>query len=200
MFGLKRQPRLSQKELSELRKEWSRSTPLVTCDCGPERISAVLAGFSADDLHALAHGESVEDGTLAEAIVRHPLCDRASALEVIHSYSASAYQSYWREGRSEESFSDLDRTLFRAFATVAERAASEGFRTDNFRHNLDLKRRFRETGEPDGYHPQDWVRWRLPAGALKPTGGQWHKPDVSLEGGKVLPRFELWLERRKRLN
>ncbi|WP_189371071.1 hypothetical protein [Tateyamaria omphalii] len=156
--------------------------------------------MSSDDLHELAHGECEEDGSIAAAIVRHPLCDWGSAFEILHSYSAAAYQSYWKDGKPESSFGTVDQVLFDAFATIAMRAASEGFPTRKFKHYLEIHRFGDEQGKPNPYHPSNWIKWSLPRRVLEPTDDCKHNPSVVLEGGRILPNFEFWLTGRARLH
>ena len=197
-FSFKRQKtkEISGEERLRLREIWQQTEVLVTCDCPQDKITDVLADFSSDDLHALAHGESVEDGVFAEAIARHPLCDWGTAFEILHSYSAASYQSYWREGKAEDSFGDVDQTLFRAFSTIAERASSEGFASRKFNHNMERHERTDAEGRPNPYHPSNWVKWSLPERVLTPTQGARPKPTVVLDCGRVLLEFNTWLQQQ----
>ena len=168
----------------------------MTCDSPREEIARVLAGFTTDDLHALAHGEDLADAPLAEAIARHPSCDWGSACEILHSYSASAYQGYWAEGRAEDTFSKNERCLFRAFAVIADRAGRGDFATQRFSHNWRVGEAALPDGNPNTHHPSHWVKWRIPEDRLLPTSGERHRPSVMLDGGKVRLTFEAWQRQR----
>ena len=172
-----------------LRKAWRKSAPLVTYALPPDEIARVFAGFSADDLHEIAHGEDLSDAPLIEAIVRHPLCDWGSACESLHSFSAEAYQDDWRGGKTEESFGANDRALFRAVSVIADRANRGDFRTYRFGHNWNFGPAAHSDGSPNGDHTSHWARWRIAARALRPTEGEKLHPSVTFDGGKILPEF-----------
>lgn len=78
---MRRANRLSPRRLLEitLQDDWRTASPLLTRASPDDEIAAVLADFTADDLHELAHGASLSDARLARAIAGHPLCDRGSA-------------------------------------------------------------------------------------------------------------------------
>ncbi len=190
-------PVLQSVDEIKLREEWRKSKPLVSCRSPREEIVQILAGFSADDLHEMAHGDDVMDAPLIEAIASHPLCDWGSACEILHSFSASAYQMAWRDGKLEDSYREDDRALFRAFAVISDRARNGNFRSRRFKHNWDVGKPLNKDGSSNLYHPKHWVKWRIAENALFPTNGEKHRPDVTFDGGKVLPSFERWKRNRE---
>lgn len=165
------------------REAWRNSVPIVSYRSAPEDIERAFADFSADDLHEIAHGEDISDAPLVGAVARHPNCDWGSACEILHSFSAAAYQTYWRDGRTEDSFSQDEQRLFQAFQTIADRAKEGSFRTSAFRHNW----------RPDQEEPpENWIKWSIPQRNLGQSGGQVHRPNIVVAGGKIRPIFEVW--------
>lgn len=174
-----------------LRAKWKATEPLVCDGDSMEKIEAVFAGFSADDLHEVAHGQDLGSAPFVLAVARHPLCDWASALEILHSFSASAYQQYWSEGKIESDFDDEEQMLFEAFDTIALRASGIGFRSRLFTTNFD-NWLVTKDGELNPYHPQNWVKWTIPEKRLRHPRGKKHKPSITFEGTEIRPSFEVW--------
>ncbi|SDX81477.1 hypothetical protein SAMN05444358_11233 [Ruegeria halocynthiae] len=184
----------TQEEL--LRAEWKTAEPLVCDSDSIEKIEAVFAEFSADDLHEVAHGQDLYSAPFILAIARHPLCDWASALEILHSYSASAYQKYWAEGKVESDFDDkCERMLFEAFDIIAHRANGIGFRSRSFRVNFDPWQ-VTENGKPNPDHPQNWIKWAIPEKKLRHPKGKKHKPNIEFDSSLIRPSFEAWKKAR----
>lgn len=194
--GSPRKLELSKEDL--LKEEWQNADPLLTCASSPEQIRAFFATLTADDLHEIAHGEDVMDAPLIEAIACHPLCDWGSAFEILHSFSAASYQTYWKEGKTESDFDTWDQSLFRAFSTIAARAVGEGFKSRRFHHNADWGKRLDRNGEPDPDYPTNWIKWSLPDGVVRPTKGEMHRPLIVFSGGEIRPTFEVWNKQRQK--
>ncbi len=137
-----------------LRAEWKNAEPLLTDRDPMEKIEAVFADFSADDLHEVSHGQDIYSAPFILAIARHPRCDWASALEILHSYCASSHQRYWAKGQSEAEFGKNDRMIFEAFEIISQRANGIGFRSRSFKTNYEFGPVMTE-GKPDPLHPQN---------------------------------------------
>lgn len=185
-------PRLAAANGVNLRQEWLDCKPIMTSSSPAGEIHKALEGFSADDLHEISHGESLCDAFLIEAVAHHPLCDWGSACEILHSYSAAAYQHHWKEGQEEDNFSEDDQALFRAFSIISNRARSNGFATFMFDHNWRPGPAIYKDGSANEYHPENWVKWRIPQRFLQSTLRQKHKPAVFFDGGRILPSFDVW--------
>lgn len=180
----------TQEEL--LRAEWRTAEPLVRDSDPIEEIEAIFAEFSADDLHAVAHGQDLDSAPFILAVARHPLCDWASALEILHSFSASAYQKYWSQGKIEGDFDDKnERMLFKAFDIIAQRANGIGFRSRSFATNFD-DWSVTSNGKPNPYHPQNWEKWTIHEKKLLRPMGEIHKPAIDFQGAEIRPTFETW--------
>jgi len=174
-----------------LRARWQAAEPLVRDGDPPEKIAAVFERFTADDLHEVSHGQDLYSAPFILAITRHPLCDWGSALEILHSFSASAYQEYWRQGQAESDFDDLERMLFEAFDTIACRANGVGFRSRSFKTNYRIGPVMQD-GHPNPNHPQNWEKWAIPERNLPTVAGQRHNPRVYFDGTLIRPSFEAW--------
>lgn len=180
----------TQEEL--LRAEWKTAEPLVRDSDPIEKIEAIFADFSADDLHAVAHGQDDYSAPFILTIARHPLCDWASALEILHSFCASAYQKNWSQGEVESDFDDQNtRMIFEAFDIIAQRANANGFRSRSFATNFE-NWMVAVNGRPNPYHPQNWEKWAIPQKKLLRPRGKIHKPSIEFEGTMIRPTFEAW--------
>jgi len=174
------------------REIWQHADPLITYQDTREDITRALADLSADDLHALAHGEDVTDAPIIEAVAKHPKCDWGSALEILHSFSASVYQGYWALDKSEADYGEEDQALFRAFQAISDRANSGGFQSSKFLNNMRIPPLTLSDGSANPEHPANWVKWAIPAEAMVQTEGLQHQPEVIFDAGKISLTFEGW--------
>lgn len=178
-----------------LRAEWNNSEPLLRDSDPMEKIEAVFADFSADDLHEVSHGQDLYSAPFILAIARHPRCDWASALEILHSYCASSHQRYWAEGQSEAEFGKNDRMIFEAFEIISQRAKGIGFRSRSFKTNYEFGPVMTD-GKPDPLHPQNWLKWAIPERKMIHPKNKRHKPSIVFDATLIRPRFEVWRQDR----
>lgn len=178
-----------------LRADWQNAEPIVRDNDPIEKIEAVFAGFSADDLHEVSHGQDIYSAPFMLAIARHPLCDWASALEILHSFCAGSYQVNWNEGKPESDFDRNHRMLFEAFEIISQRANGIGFRSRSFKTNYHFGPLMVQ-GKPDPYHPQNWLKWAIPERRLYRPQGNAHKPSIVFEATQIRPTFEVWSEKQ----
>ena len=180
----------------QLMHAWRKSAPLLTTQNTQQEIETFFTTLNADDLHEMAHGEDVSDAPFLLAIARHPLCDWASAFEILHSFSAASYLEKLSSEEIAANFSADEQTLFHAFATISERAHGAGFKTRKFKHNADWGSPIGRDGSINPYFPTLWQNWALPKAALQPTQGKQCKPRISFGSGEIRPTFQ---ERKKRI-
>lgn len=180
-----------------MRAEWKQIEPLIRDSDPMDMIEGAFANFSADDLHEVAHGQGMYSAPFILAIARHPLCDWASALEILHSYSASSYQSYWIDGAPESDFGKHDRIIFEAFETISRRANGIGFRSRLFKTNYCFGP-IASGGKPDPSHPQNWTKWKIPNKKLVQPNAKKHRPRIDFDGTLIRPSFEAWCQDQSR--
>ncbi|WP_156026494.1 hypothetical protein [Sulfitobacter donghicola] len=174
-----------------LHAQWKNAEPIVRDSDPIEKIEAAFAGFSADDLHEVSHGQDIYSAPFMLAIARHPLCDWASALEILHSFCASGYQDYWIDRKPEADFGKHDRMMFEAFEIISQRANGIGFRSRSFQTNYHFGP-LTAQGKLDPNHPQNWLKWAIPEHKLIRPKGASHKPSILLDGAQLRPTFEAW--------
>ncbi len=196
-------PKLEDAEEKALRQEWQESPPIFRAYAEtPESATAKIAEMSADDLHEITMNLTDEtDAPTALAIARHPRLDRGTALELLYRFSASSYQVYWRRGREEDSFDELDQMFFEMFETLARRLNTGELSSSRFENRLHAALARSEDwgkGSDDPYHPTNWVKWRLTPAALAKIRARPHHPRIHCDHSVVLPRFEDWKAARTR--
>ena len=135
----------------------------------PTDIIAFITHCTGDDLHCLrtVHGIAGEV-EIFDAILHHPACDRATALQIFEACNPHYYEAELRKGRALDSYDDEEDQVFIAIIDIAHGLLNK---------RLDWRGKFdcaalRAWAKYPHTAPTHFDHWTLPAAALAPTEGQ----------------------------
>ena len=171
----------SQSELLDIRRD------------DPADVIAFIEHCSADDLHCLRalHGFTCEIA-IFQAILTHPLCDRATALQIFHLCDPYYYEQQSRDGQLAFDQMDEEDRVFIAILDIAHEQLSTRM---NWRGKFDcpalIEWQLRPNCAPTGLD-----RWALPAAVLAPTENQPTQPSISYDYTTIRLNYETWSRRQ----
>lgn len=159
----------------------------------PTDIIAFIAHCSADDLHQLTtlHGIAAEV-EIFEAILHHPDCDRATALEIFEACNPQYYEKELAKGRALDSYEDEEDQVFIAVLDIAHRQLS---------HRLEWRGRFASTAlrHWETYphtSPSTFNHWALPAAVLTCTDQKPSRPSIAYRYSSIRLTYDAWSMRQ----
>ncbi|MCO4842954.1 MAG: DUF4274 domain-containing protein [Yoonia sp.] len=147
------------------------NTPIELLDMladDPTDIIAFITHCSGDDLHCLrsVHGAAGEVEVF-DAILNHPDCDRATALQIFDACNPHYYETELAKGRPLDSYDDEEDQVFIAIIDIAYEV---------LRRRSDWRGKFtcaalRDWAKFPHTSPTNFSHWTLPDAAIEPTEG-----------------------------
>lgn len=159
----------------------------------PTDIIAFIAHCSADDLHQfnMLHGIAAEV-EIFEAILEHPACDRATALQIFEACNPQYYEKELAKGRALDSYEDEEDQVFIAIIDIAHRQLSR---------RLDWRGKFecmalRDWRTYPHTSPSTFQHWLLPAAVLAATENKPTQGSIAYRFSSIRLTFDAWSMRQ----
>ncbi len=159
----------------------------------PTDVIAFVQHCNADDLHQFAtvHGIAAEV-EIFEAILAHPMCDRATALQILEACNPQYYEKELAKGRALDSYDDEEDQVFIAVIDMVHHQLNR---------RADWRGRFtcmalRDWATYPHTSPSTFAHWTLPAGALAPTENQPARPCIAYHYSSIRLTYEAWTQRQ----
>jgi len=159
----------------------------------PTDIIAFIAHCSADDLHQITtlHGVAGEV-EIFEAILHHPKCDRATALQILEACNPQYYEKELTKGRALDSYEDEEDQVFIAVIDMVHQ---------QLMRRLDWRGKFecmamRDWAIYPHSSPSTFQHWSLPAAALSRTEGQPARPSIAYHYSSIRLTYDTWSMRQ----
>ncbi len=173
---------------------WEESSELLdVLRDDPTQIIAFVEHCSADDLHQFTslHGVAAEV-EIFEAILHHPKCDRATALQIFETYNPRYYEKELDKGRLLDSYDDEEDQVFIAVIDMAHGVLTQRV---NWRGRfacpaLRSWRKYPHTS------PSTFKHWHLPATVLTPTEENVTRQTIEYRYSSVRLTYNAWLMRQ----
>lgn len=155
----------------------------------PTDIIAFIEHCSADDLHQLTtpHGVAGEV-EIFEAILHHPKCDRATAVQIFEACNPQYYEKELAKGRALDSYDDEED---QAYIAIIDMAHKELNRRQDWRGKFDCMA-LRDWETYPHTSPNVFKHWTLPADALSRTEGKPTHPSIAYHYSSIRLTYETW--------
>ncbi|WP_458791593.1 hypothetical protein [Yoonia sp. MH D7] len=142
----------------------------------PTDIIAFIAHCTGDDLHCLTniHGIAGEVEVF-DAILNHPECDRATALQIFDACNPHYYEAEMLKGKTLDSYEDEEDQVFIAILDIVHAVLC---RRADWRGRFDCAA-LRAWYTYPHTSPSTFAHWILPPAVFAPTEG--HKPISAIE-------------------
>lgn len=135
----------------------------------PSDIIAFIAHCSGDDLHCLTNVHGVAgEVEVFEAILNHPACDRATALQIFDACNPHYYEAELAKGQTLDSYDDEEDQVFIAIIDIVHGALC---RRPDWRGKFHCAALNAWSTYPHT-SPSNFTHWVLPAAAFAPTEGR----------------------------
>ena len=177
-----------------VRAEWEKTSELLDIfHDDPADIIAFIEHCDAADLHMFTtlHGIEPEIEIFA-AILTHPLCDRATALQIFHMCDPYYYEQELSYGRKFEQFTDEED---RVFIAILKMAHKELCKRPAWRAKFDCPALTEWQSRPD-CSPALFSNWPLPAAVLAPSENKVPQASIAYTFSTIRLRFETWATRQ----
>ncbi len=159
----------------------------------PSDVAAFVEHCSADDLHTLnrVHGIAGEV-EIFDAVLHHPDCDRATALQIFEACNPHYYEQELVKGKPLDSYEDEEDQVFIAIIDMAHALLSS---------RLDWRGRFdcpalRTWNQYPHSAPVNFTNWMLPAAVLAPTEGSPTRASIEYRYASIRLTYEAWMMRQ----
>ncbi len=142
----------------------------------PTDIIAFIAHCTGDDLHCLTniHGVAGEVEVF-DAILNHPACDRATALQIFDACNPHYYEAEMLKGHELDSYEEEEDQVFIAIIDIVHAALC---RRPDWRGRFDCAA-LHAWSTYTHTSPSTFTHWILPVAVLAPTEG--HAPISAIE-------------------
>ena len=156
-------------------------------------VVAFIEHCSGDDLHCLTtvHGVAGEV-EIFDAILRHPACDRATALQIFENCNPYYYEQELAKGRSLDSYDDEDDQVF---ITIIDMAHAQLVKRPEWRGKFDCPA-LRHWHKYPRSAPVNFENWLLPAAVLAPTEGATPNALIEYRYSTIRLTYQSWLMRQ----
>lgn len=156
-------------------------------------VVAFVEHCSGDDLHCLTnvHGV-VAEIEIFDAILRHPACDRATALQIFEACNPYYYEQELAKGRALDSYDDEEDQVF---ITIIDMAHAQLVKRMDWRGKFDCPA-LREWAQFPRSAPVNFENWSLPAAVLSPTEGKQPRPMIEYRYSSIRLTYRAWLQRQ----
>lgn len=170
--------------------KWKESSALLDVfEDKPEDIVAFIEHCNGDDLHVFCrvHGIPAEV-PIFEAILNHPLVDRATVLQIFHCCTPDFYEKEMAKGRDLSFFDDEEDQVFIQIIELAhKRLTSDKPMSSRFKSAALI-----EWGRFPHVSPINFKRWNLKGPVLAPTCEQDAKPTIEYRYSTIQLAFNVW--------
>lgn len=178
----------------DLASAWEESSELLNLlRDDPTDVISFIEHSSADDLHQLTtlHGIAAEV-EIFDAILRHPKCDRATALQIFEACNPQYYEKELLKGRPLDSYEDEEDQVFIAVIDLAYR---------HLNSRPDWRGRFacpalRSWRKYPHTSPNTFSLWKLGAAAMHPTEDAMARPSIEYRYSSIRLTYKAWLKRQ----
>jgi len=173
---------------------WEQSSELLdVLRDDPTDIIAFIAHCSADDLHQFdcVHGIAAEV-EIFEAILHHPKCDRATALQIFEACNPQYYEKELANGRALDSYDEEQDQVFIAILDIAHAMLC---------NRPDWQGRFGSVALRDWEtyphtSPSTFNHWTLPAAVMIRTQDQRTHPSITYQYSSIRLTYHAWAQRQ----
>ncbi len=176
------------------RADWKKSSELLDMFLdNPDDIVAFIKHCNRDDLHVFTtlHGIEAEIEVF-RAILEHPECDRATALQIFHMCDPYYYEQEMAKGYSiDQGLDEEDRV----YIEILKIAHNELCRRPAWRGKFDCSALAEWHARPH-CSPALFCRWPLPAAVLAPTENKQAQPTIAYTFSTIRLQFETWARRQ----
>lgn len=152
-------------------------------------VVAFIEHCSADDLHCLTsvHGV-VGEVEIFDAILHHPVCDRATALQFFENCNPYYYEQELAEGRPLDAHDDEEDQVFIAIIDMAHAQLAK---------RMDWRGKFdcpvlRKWARFPHSAPMNFKNWLLPAAVLSPTEGTQPTAFIEYRYSSIRLTYHAW--------
>lgn len=174
--------------------DWEKSAALfnVLRD-DPTDIAAFVEHCSADDLHCLnrVHGIPGEV-EIFDAILHHPLCDRATALQIFDSCNPYYYEQELAKGVTLDTYDEEEDQVFIAIIDMAHTQLAN---RPDWRGKFDCPA-LRSWDQYPHSSPAHFKNWTLPQTALQPTDERMPRADITYQFSSIRLTYNAWTSRQ----
>ena len=156
-------------------------------------VVAFIEHCSADDLHCLTtvHGVAGEV-EIFDAILRHPACNRATALQIFENCNPYYYEQELAKGRQLEAYDDEEDQVFIA---IIDMAHAQLVKRMDWRGKFDCPALRIWARFPHGA-PMNFENWLLPAAVLAPTEGALPNAFIEYRYSSIRLTYQAWMMRQ----
>lgn len=176
------------------RSAWNNSAELLNVLHDDARdVVAFVEHCSADDLHCLTNVHGIAaDIEIFDAVLRHPACDRATALQIFHVCNPHYYEQELAKGRALDSYDDEEDQVF---ITIIDMAYAQLVKRLDWRGKFDSPA-LRDWARYPHSAPVHFANWTLPAAILTPTDGVKQNAMIEYRYASIRLTYHAWLMRQ----
>lgn len=159
----------------------------------PTDIINFITHCSADDLHqfSFVHGIAAEV-EIFEAILHHPECDRATALQIFEACNPQYYENELAKGRALDSYDDEQDQVFIAILDIAHAALC---RRPVWRGRFECQA-LRNWQTYPHTSPNTFVHWPLSATILTSTRDLRTNACITYQYSSIRLTYQTWAQRQ----
>lgn len=173
---------------------WDESSELLDMlRDDPTDVIAFVAHCSADDLHQFTkiHGVAAEV-EIFDAILHHPLCDRATALQIFEACNPQYYEKELGRGHSLDCYDDEEDQVFIAIIDLAYRQLMT---RKDWRARFDCPALRHWINYPHT-SPSTFKNWPLSSHLLMGTEGKTPLPSIEYRFSSIRLTYQAWQRRQ----
>ena len=137
------------------------------------------------------HGIAAEV-EIFEAILLHPKCDRATALQILEACNPQYYEKELAKGRALDSYEDEEDQVFIAVIDIAHRQLCS---RREWRGKFECMAQ-RDWDTYPHTSPGTFKHWSLPAAVLSCTEGQPAHPSIAYHYSSIRLTYDAWSMRQ----
>jgi hypothetical protein len=156
-------------------------------------VVAFIEHCSADDLHCLTtvHGV-IGEVEIFDAILRHPACDRATALQVFENCNPYYYEQELAKGRALDAYDDEEDQVF---ITIIDMAHAQLVKRLDWRGKFECPA-LRKWDRFPHSAPINFQNWMLPAAVLAPTEAVQPNAFIEYRYSSIRLTYQAWMMRQ----
>lgn len=170
--------------------DWENTSELLdVLRDDPTDIIAFITYCTADDLHefAMVHGVAAEV-EIFEAILNHPKCDRATALQIFEACNPQYYEKELAKGRALDSYDEEQDQVFIAILDMTYAKLCQSF---NWRGRFRCMA-LRDWVTYPHTSPSTFQHWTLPAAVMTSTEDMPTHPSITYRYSSIRLTYKAW--------
>jgi len=189
MFGTQKNDNTPGADPAQLKRWRAERGLLDIINDTPEEIIGFIEECNAPDLHQFSQILGLrQEIEIYYAILNHPQCDRATALNIFMACDPAYYDHALQQGKDPEAMSDEEDQVFLAI-TVAAHAALTSTRTWTSRFRINDYAQWQDRPHSS---PQNYKFFTLPAQMLAPTRLDDANSPIMVEYSTIGLSFDAW--------